>query len=153
MAKFVQVSYGSEGNTKLYTYLVNSSIKKWQTIYPAVKHYKNGNIFGTTGVVKKISSKMPTTEITPQEVTTYLTTSELGIPKQRSTSGKFMSTKGTYDEKGNYIASTTGNVTRAENIINTQAETFNKISSGEKTQKALETYDEYVAKINKGGKP
>jgi exosome complex RNA-binding protein Csl4 len=104
---------------------------------------------------------MPTTEITPQEVTTYLTTSELGIPKERSKSGRFMSTKGTYDEKGNYIASTTGNITRAENIISTQAETFNRISKGEKTQKAFETFDEYVArindeyvaKINKGGKP
>lgn len=55
MAKFAIVTYGSSENkevTKNYVYVVNNNVRTHDKIYPSVKHWKNGAIFGTTAVVK-----------------------------------------------------------------------------------------------------
>ena len=146
MAKFVQVGYGSKGETKTYTYLVADSTRVNQTIFPAVKHYGNGKIFGTTGVVKE-TSKTNKSGLNRDDITEYQSPSELGVPKERGEKGRFVTTAGTHDEQGNYIASTTGKYTRGANIVALQEKSENKISSGVKTGEALETFEQYANKF------
>lgn len=51
--KIVNITYGLKGeNPKKYSYLVNDNIRTGQVIFPSVKHYESGKIFGTVGVVQ-----------------------------------------------------------------------------------------------------
>lgn len=51
--KFAQVTYGSQGATETYTYLVNDSVKAGAVVYPVVTHYKSKNDFTTMGIVQE----------------------------------------------------------------------------------------------------
>lgn len=57
MAKFARVTYGSHGDTKEYTYVVNDNVRTGDYINPSVKHYISGTIFGTLGIVQSTAKQ------------------------------------------------------------------------------------------------
>lgn len=51
--KIINVTYGLKGdNEKKYTYLVNDNVRNGQVVFPNVKHYKSGKVYGTVGIVQ-----------------------------------------------------------------------------------------------------
>jgi len=164
MAKFAQVGYGSQGqgagqDGDGYTYLVNDNVRTGDTISPAVRHYRNGKIFGTTGVVlsqtkmttqkaQELKEEVKAKNTNVQEV---LTGKQLGIGRTTDpTTGKFIKDKSTHNEKGEYIVGKREETVRGANIRYMEQSTGNDISQGEATQKAIETFDSYSAKYKQG---
>lgn len=56
MAKFAKVTYGSHGDTKPYTYIVNDSVNAGAVVYPVVTHYLTKNDFTTMGIVQSTNN-------------------------------------------------------------------------------------------------
>lgn len=52
MAKFAKVTYGSHGDTKQYTYIVNDSVQAGTVVYPVVTHYQSNKNFATMGIIQ-----------------------------------------------------------------------------------------------------
>lgn len=51
--KIINITYGLKGDKpQKYTYLVNDNVRNGQVVFPNVKHYKSGKIYGTVGVVQ-----------------------------------------------------------------------------------------------------
>jgi len=185
MAKFAQVGYGSQGqgagqDGDGYTYLVNDNVRTGDTISPAVRHYKNGKIFGTTGVV--LSSTKTTTpkaqEIREQienknmefarqkasgqggqytndtdkhiSIQELVTGKQIGIGRTKGESGKFVGDKSTHDQNGEYIAGKFETATRGANIRLMEQSTGADVSKTQKAQNAVETFDSYSAKFKQG---
>ena len=67
MAKFAEVTYGTHGDTKAYTYVVNDNVRTGDFIHPTVKHKISGKIFGTTGIVQSSSKTTSVTGIQKQQ--------------------------------------------------------------------------------------
>lgn len=149
MAKFANVTYGTKGDTALYTYLVNDTVNAGDIIQPSVKHYKSGKIFGTTAIVqntakemsvkgKQIRSELSSSGKVAQEV---LSGKQVGAERARA-NGKFVGTPspkptrnaetGMYEVAGKYNVSQYAQQTRAGNV------------------KARETYEEYASKYING---
>ena len=55
--KIINLTYGLKGeNPKKYSYLVNDNVRNGQVVFPNVKHYESGKIYGTVGVVQNTYS-------------------------------------------------------------------------------------------------
>ncbi len=51
--KIINLTYGLKGeNQRKYTYLVNDNVRNGQVVFPNVKHYQSGKIYGTVGIVQ-----------------------------------------------------------------------------------------------------
>ncbi len=57
MVKFAQVTYGSQGDSGSYTYIVSDSTRAGSVINPAVKHHLSHKIYGTMGIVQSTSKE------------------------------------------------------------------------------------------------
>lgn len=153
MAKFVKVGYGSDGRgmgTTIdgYTYVVDDNVRTGQTIYPSVKHYISQTIFGTTGKVLSTTGENTVNgRIMKQELESrgktiqpVLTGKEIGAVRQRDIeTGKF--------QKGEGGTTLYGLQTRGANILARAELNQEKISKGEATQKAVETFESYSKKF------
>lgn len=102
MAKFADVTYGTKGDTSLYTYIVNDNVRTGDFLQPSVKHYSSGKIFGTTAIVqstaketsvKGMAMKQASESNSAEPVNAY-TGKELGVKAQRGEGGKFEYTGG-----------------------------------------------------------
>lgn len=138
MAKFANVTYGTKGDTALYTYLVNDTVNAGDIIQPSVKHYKSRKIFGTTAIVQNTAKEM---SVKGKQIQRVLSGKQVGAERARA-NGKFVGTPsprptknaetGMYEVAGKYNVSQYARQTRAGNV------------------KARETYDEYASKYNNG---
>ena len=54
--KFVNITYGLKGQSKQYTYLVNDNVKVGQVIFPSFRHFPDGKITSTVGIVQTTNS-------------------------------------------------------------------------------------------------
>lgn len=54
--KFVNITYGLKGESKQYTYLVNDKVKVGQVVFPSFRHYPDGKITATVGIVQTTNS-------------------------------------------------------------------------------------------------
>ena len=54
--KFVNITYGLKGQSKQYTYLVNDNVKVGQVIFPSFRHFPDGKITETVGIVQTTNS-------------------------------------------------------------------------------------------------
>ena len=54
--KFVNITYGLKGQSNQYTYLVNDNVKVGQVIFPSFRHYPDGKITSTVGIVQTTNS-------------------------------------------------------------------------------------------------
>lgn len=52
MAKIVDVTYGTHGGDKTYSYVVNDNVRTGDYINPSVQHWRSGEIFATTAIVQ-----------------------------------------------------------------------------------------------------
>lgn len=104
MAKLAQVTYGTNGDTGQYTYVVNDNVRTGDYIHPSVKHYKSGKIFGTTGIVQSTAKE---TSKTGQELKQAIEnkTDRNGKPieLQRAYTGKEVGAKAEKDASGRFV--------------------------------------------------
>lgn len=98
MAKLAQVTYGTQGDTGQYTYVVNDNVRTGDYIHPSVKHYKSGKIFGTTGIVQSTAKE---TSKTGQELKQELQSK--GIEPTRAYTGKEVGAKAEKDARGRFV--------------------------------------------------
>ena len=150
MAKIVRVGYGSMGqgvgNTDGYLYVVNDNVKAEDIIFPAVKHYKSGRIFGTTGKVLGTEAKQPSFQLVDAngnviQLQNVSTARELGIGTARGKGGRFVADRSTHDEEGRYIISQREMAIRGGNVQQ-RAQGEQQVTEG--GQKAVETYEGYT---------
>lgn len=56
--KLVKVTFGLKGTEpRQYTYLVENNVRAGQVIFPSVKHYQSGKIFGTVGIAQRTANE------------------------------------------------------------------------------------------------
>ena len=140
MAKFVNITYGTHGDSEEYTYVVNNNVRVGDVIQPSVRHYKSHKIFGTTGVVmstaKTTTAKGQEMSQKAQEKNGYVaevkTGKELGIQKSYTReSGRFAKQYGDDSELSQYVYDVReGNVKVRE-----QQETFDSYSQQFRSEK------------------
>ena len=163
--KFVDVTYGTKGDTGLYTYAVNNSVRVGDILQVSVKHYKNGRIFGTTAITQKTASENTAVgqEMKQQaqenskdrQVAKVETARDLGIGRTRMPSGQFGyegagSGRGVKegdryvaDPNKAFIRTNRIQQTRGANILARQAQTGGQIASTKTAQGAVETFESY----------
>lgn len=117
MAKIVKVTYGTQGMTNEYAYLVNDNVRTGDYIHPSVKHYLSGKIFGTTGIVQstaKTTSANGQKQLAdlqgkvnfngePIKVVQALTGKEAGAKAQRGEGGRFVGGSGLGKTEKDYV--------------------------------------------------
>ena len=97
MAKFANVTYGTHGDTKAYTYVVNDNVRTGDFLHPSVKHKISGKIFGTTGIVQSMmkedsvrgQQKKQELESKGIKAKNAYTGKEVGAAQERNESGQF----------------------------------------------------------------
>jgi hypothetical protein len=168
MAKFAQITYGTHGDTPLYTYVVNDNVRTGDYIQPSVRHYISGKIFGTTGIVqnayKETSTKgMETKQKAEQnskngEIANAYTGKEAGAVRQKDAKGQFAEDdglgktktingvhKGPEEDKTDLNRNSYIRQTREYNVKQRE----NNQSSNE--QQDNETYESYTSNKNDKG--
>lgn len=162
MAKFARVGYGSDGRSagrdeQGYTYVVNDNVRAGDTIQPSVKHYKNGNIFGTTGKVlgtaketsvkgKQLKSQL---DSKGREAVNAYTGKELGAERQRGQAGKFAKRYG--EATGEDVISSYQEQSRGGNILARQQQTGGQLSPTKNVERAVESFEQYSYPYMKKG--
>lgn len=165
MAKFANVTYGTQGNTAEYTYVVNDNVRTGDYIHPSVKHHKSGKIFGTTAIIQstaKETSKAGKAIIQdlqqrdkPIEPVKAYTGKEVGAQRDRGEGGKFGKGSGlpkTYrdEETGRRKAPDDYQFTQSQYIR--QARQGNVEARKQYESQQYESFDSYSNKfMNNGG--
>lgn len=149
MAKFAKVTYGTQGDTEEYTYVVNDNVRTGDWIQPSVKHYISGKIFGTTGIIqstqKNLDSKTAQ-ELSGKEIANAYTQKDLGINPERTEKGTF-ATQGALGKTqkneitGKYQAKPGQEFVNTSNITKTR---LGNVSMREQQQaETAESFDSY----------
>jgi len=103
VAKFANVTYGTGGATKEYTYVVNDSVRLGDIIQPSVVHYKSKKVFGTTGIVQSTAKETSTvgqkvkqkaeSEMADKgntgDIAEALTAKDIGLAQERTAQGTY----------------------------------------------------------------
>lgn len=97
MAKFAEVTYGTKGQSKRYTYVVNDNVRTGDFLHPTVKHSRSGKLYATTGIVQKLNKttskqgqeKSALLEAKGVEAEEALTSRDIGAKRLRDKSGAF----------------------------------------------------------------
>lgn len=165
--KFVNVTYGTHGEGKQYTYVVNDNVKKGDVLQPSVIHYQSQKVFGTTGIAQNFPDSVP--QNIEGKTANILTKQDVGVSNRivgekgqfggslsesgrtggRKTTGKDGTTKivGGQDFETNEYINTMRGANITERLTGQQSN-----ASGEMTdnaQKDYESYDEYVGRFKK----
>lgn len=161
--KFAQVGYGHDGRATGedgigYTYLVNDTVRKGDTIYPSVKHWKNGKIFSTTGMAVATAKRIETFKGEDSDYSEQIRDAVDSIGGEKEVA-KVVSAKETglsraihgKREGKDYIASQSEKIVRGANAISRSYATGNELSGGKATTEAVETFESYSKKFI-GGK-
>lgn len=151
--KIVNITYGLKGEKpRKYSYLVNDNIRNGQVVFPNVKHYQSGKIYGTVGIVQnsyKADGKMGkemVNEIEAQGKTLTGTIANKGgynpmgsiSNTQKGENGLYVGTENTIN---NYDAQKKDN----PYIQEKKQEAANK-RIGEGAEQEYETADDYLAR-------
>ena len=165
--KFVNITYGLKGESKQYTYLVNDNVKVGQVIFPSFRHYPDGKITATVGIVQTTNSVTSKEGLNMSKmmnekgiVPNYIATS---LNKTNFQSGTGIS-KTMINENNMYISTTPENYDNAKTtnkMIETKEINKELASEQEGSNKDVnknveinarsnkETYDDYVGKYFK----
>ena len=165
--KFVNITYGLKGESKQYTYLVNDNVKVGQVIFPSFRHYPDGKITATVGIVQTTNSVTSKEGLNMAKmmsekgiVPNYIATS---LNKTNFQSGTGIS-KTMINESNMYVSATPENYDNAKltsRITETQALNEQLATEQEGSDKDVnknveinvrsnkETYDDYVGKYFK----
>ena len=165
--KFVNITYGLKGESKQYTYLVNDNVKVGQVIFPSFRHYPDGKITATVGIVQTTNSVTSKEGLNMAKmmsekgiVPNYIATS---LNKTNFQSGTGIS-KTMINENNMYISTTPENYDNAKTtskMIETKEINKELASEQEGSNKDVnknveinarsnkETYDDYVGKYFK----
>ena len=165
--KFVNITYGLKGESKQYTYLVNDNIKVGQVIFPSFRHYPDGKITATVGIVQTTNSVTSKEGLNMSKmmnekgiVPNYIATS---LNKTNFQSGTGIS-KTMINENNMYVSTTPENYDNAKTtskMIETKEINKDLASEQEGSNKDVnknveinarsnkETYDDYVGKYFK----
>lgn len=161
--KFVDVTYGTKGDTGLYTYAVNNSVRVGDILQVSVRHYKNGKIFGTTAIAQKTGSQnsVQGQEMKQQaqenardgQIAEALTSKDLGMGRTRTAQGRFAyegvgktakdEDRYAADPNQEFVRTNRIQTVRGANILSRQAQTAAEISKTPLAQEAVETFDSY----------
>ena len=161
--KFVDVTYGTKGDTGLYTYAVNNSVRVGDILQVSVRHYKNGRIFGTTAITQKTGSQnsVQGQEMKQQaqenarggQIAEALTSKDLGIGRTRTAQGRYAyegvgktvkdGDRYVTDPNQEFVRTNRIQAVRGANILSRQAQTAAEISKTPLSQQAVETFDSY----------
>lgn len=167
--KFVDVTYGTKGDTERYTYAVNNSVRVGDILQVSVKHHTSKKIFGTTAIAQKTASentavgqemKQKAEEDSEDgQVAKVETSRDLGIGRTRTSKGQFAyegSGAGrAIKEDGRYIADPNKEfvrtnriqATRGANILSRQAQTGGEIAQTKEATSSVETFESYSRKF------
>lgn len=165
--KFVNITYGLKGESKQYTYLVNDNVKVGQVIFPSFRHYPDGKITATVGIVQTTNSVTSKEGLNMSKmmnekgiVPNYIATS---LNKTNFQSGTGIS-KTMINENNMYVSTTPENYDNAKTtskMIETKEINKELASEQEGSNKDVnknveinarsnkETYDDYVGKYFK----
>lgn len=165
--KFVNITYGLKGESKQYTYLVNDNVKVGQVIFPSFRHYPDGKITATVGIVQTTNSVTSKEGLNMSKmmnekgiVPNYIATS---LNKTNFQSGTGIS-KTMINENNMYISTTPENYDNAKTtskMIETKEINKELASEQDGSNKDVnknveinarsnkETYDDYVGKYFK----
>ena len=165
--KFVNITYGLKGQSKQYTYLVNDNVKVGQVIFPSFRHYPDGKITATVGIVQTTNSVTSKEGLNMSKmmnekgiVPNYIATS---LNKTNFQSGTGIS-KTMINENNMYVSTTPENYDNAKTtskMIETKEINKDLASEQEGSNKDVnknveinarsnkETYDDYVGKYFK----
>lgn len=165
--KFVNITYGLKGESKQYTYLVNDNVKVGQVIFPSFRHYPDGKITATVGIVQTTNSVTSKEGLNMSKmmnekgiVPNYIATS---LNKTNFQSGTGIS-KTMINENNMYVSTTPENYENAKTtskMIETKEINKELASEQEGSNKDVnknveinarsnkETYDDYVGKYFK----
>lgn len=165
--KFVNITYGLKGESKQYTYLVNDNVKVGQVIFPSFRHYPDGKITATVGIVQTTNSVTSKEGLNMSKmmnekgiVPNYIATS---LNKTNFQSGTGIS-KTMINENNMYVSTTPENYDNAKTtskMIETKEINKDLASEQEGSNKDVnknveinartnkETYDDYVGKYFK----
>lgn len=168
--KFANVTYGTHGDTKEYTYLVNDNVKAGEVLQPSVIHYKSGKVFATTGIAQRFPDSVP--DGIAQKVVAVRTGADMGISsriggekgrfagsysktgrvggRMSDAGGKYHIVGGKEYEDNKYIDAVRG-ANIADRLTSGQGEPNSGIadSADAKAQKNYESYDQYVGRFMK----
>lgn len=164
MAKFANVTYGTQGDTAEYTYVVNDNVRTGDYIHPSVKHYKSGKVFGTTAIIQSTAKETSvkgkqTLQALQQDgiepVKAY-TGKEVGAQRDRGEGGKFGQGSGL---PKTYRDEETGRRKAPDDYQFNQSQYIRQARQGNvearkqyEAQKQQETFDSYSKKyMNDGG--
>lgn len=165
--KFVNITYGLKGESKQYTYLVNDNAKVGQVIFPSFRHFPDGKITSTVGIVQTTNSVTSKEGLNMSKmmnekgiVPNYIATS---LNKTNFQSGTGIS-KTMINENNMYVSSTPENYDNAKTtpkMVETKQLNEQLASEQEGSNKDVnknieinarnhkETYDDYVGKYFK----
>ena len=166
MAKIVDVTYGTEGKSNLYSYVVNDNVRVGQVINPSVKHYRSGLIFGTTAIIQKTANENSVAgkkmkAQSPVELAQVETARGLNIRRNEiGGTGKFQSATGgkgpvTYDEAEGVYRTHSDNEFQSNPYIDKQrtANVDRRIQSeynlGSEKKVNYEDFDKYIQRTYK----
>lgn len=151
--KFANVTYGTHGDTDLYTYLVNDNVRSGDFINPSVKHPISGKIYGTTAIIQDITKD---TSIRGRELKQKL--DEKGVNVEKAFTGKEVGAtrgKGEYDGSGlgKTVKNEQGRFEGTRVFEESQyIEQARKGNEDRREQSERETFESYSSKFNKGEK-
>ena len=173
--KFVNITYGLKGQSKQYTYLVNDNVKVGQVVFPSFRHFPDGKITATVGIVQTTNSVTSKEGINMAKMMTeqgivpnYIATSLKKPTELMRENGKFISgtgiSKTEINEENMYVSTTPenyDNVRESNKVLQTQD--LNKQLAGEQSgsnkdsntnievnaRNGKETFQEYVGRFFK----
>ena len=169
--KFVNITYGLKGQSQQYTYLVNDNVKVGQVIFPSFRHYPDGKITSTVGIVQTTNSVTSKEGINMAKmmnekgiVPNYIATT-LNKPSDviRDNNGKFVGgtgiSKTELDSSNKYVSTTPDNydnIRDSNRVVSTQTTNENLMAEQSGSNKdtntnyqinarnGKETYQDYV---------
>ena len=151
--KVINITYGLKGEKpKKYSYLVNDNIRNGQVVFPNVKHYQSGKIYGTVGIVQnsyKYGGRKAQGEIAEIEEQGKNLTGTIANKGGYNPMGSISKTE--KNEKGLYVGTenTINNYDTQKNenpyIQDKKQEAANKRVS-EESEQEYETADSYLAR-------
>lgn len=162
--KFVNITYGLKGESKQYTYLVNDNVKVGQVLFPSFRHFPDGKITATVGIVQTTNSVTSKDGINMAKmlneqgiVPNYIATT-LNKPNDlmRDDGGKFMGgtgiSKTTLNDQNQYVSTTPDNYDNVKDSNRVKATQNINIQLAEEQGGSSKTTNENIEVNARNGK-
>lgn len=161
MAKFAKITYGTQGQSKEYTYVVNDNVRVGSFIEPAFKHFPDGKICSTIGIVQSTAKeatakgKQFKEELGGKDVVKAYTGKELGIDKERDELGRYSKTenplgKTKKDSETGLYKRENGHLKERNPYVKAVGKANESMYEPQSNENINETFDSYSAKFKQG---